>query len=167
MDTGAQMWMFKTARRNYWRVAAWYDLDDLIQEGYLQYWRIRRRYPDVREPKHIMRLFQISFINRIHDIAKARTACLETLADDLGIPDVWSVIGGVEEPMVETLHGAPDHVLVVIRAYELGDPRLRQVYRRRSGRQRETLNERLCRIAGVNPDDYSIPTEIRRLLASV
>jgi hypothetical protein len=33
-----------TAKENYWRVAAWYDLEDLIQDGYMCYYKCRQRY---------------------------------------------------------------------------------------------------------------------------
>lgn len=96
--------------------------------------------------------------------------CLEMLADDLGIVDVWSVIGGYEEPLTEVMSCAPSHLQRIIRAYELGDERLRRPYRRRTGRERETLNQRLCRIAGIKPEDVgpldftSIPTQLKQLL---
>ena len=73
MDDGATRWLFKTARQNFWRVANWYDFDDLIQDGYLTYYRICRRYPDVKERAHIMGLFQVSFINHLHRLANLRT----------------------------------------------------------------------------------------------
>jgi len=39
LDEGLKGWMIKTAKNNLWKMGSWYELDDLIQEGYLVYFK--------------------------------------------------------------------------------------------------------------------------------
>lgn len=44
LDDGLKGWIAKTARNNLWKVGAWYDLDDLIQEGFVVYCKCLNRF---------------------------------------------------------------------------------------------------------------------------
>lgn len=86
MDQGARAWLARTARKNYWRVSDWYDLDDLIQDGYWHWYRIINKYPYITKPRMtrnarriIMGLFQRTYTNHLHDLAKRR--CPTTFDD--------------------------------------------------------------------------------------
>lgn len=114
MDEGAIGWLHRIAVRNHWRVASWIDLSDLIQDGYLHWQRIAQRYPDAPIPAQ-MRLFQITYLNWFHDLAKRKlkqvdipfSAILQTNEDEsrfleqIGIDDELSsataLIGKVPE----------------------------------------------------------------------
>jgi len=88
LDKGMRGWLVTMARKNYWRVAAWMDLDDLIAEGFLAYAICRAKYDDrVANKRHFMALVQITFINQITDLANDRTAQPEIAASQLGNPD--------------------------------------------------------------------------------
>lgn len=148
--------MFNTAKQNYWRVAEWYEFEDLIQDGFMVFHRIVNRYENVKTPKHIMALFKTSFTNHIHDLAKKRTqqqaeqieSTLATvLADvltDAFIPPDTSV----------TVASLPPVFRALIKLLESNDPRLHRPYRYRPD-HRETANERLCRLLGL--DNCPIP----------
>lgn len=179
MDEGARLWLAKTARRNYWRVSRWYDLEDLIQEGYVAYSKTLRKYPGVTHAPHRMALFKRVFLNRLHDMANKRTRdaeeiCMsEMLADDAsGLPRKvveFAAESSIEEAL-QVFASAPQYVkdAVALFTREADLVRLRSDYRKvRRGRWlcRETLNERLCRLTGYDPAQVDIVGGIRACLA--
>ena len=101
-DKGLKGWIISYAKKNYWRVAAWMDLDDLIQEGFVCYAICRARYDDrVENQRHFMALVKICFVNQITDLANQRTAELEIAISQLGDDDsenspLESILGGIE-----------------------------------------------------------------------
>ena len=79
MDDGAKFWMLKYAKQNLWRVPDWYEIDDLIQDGFLHYQRIAKKYRKVKTPAHIMALFKRTYTNHIHDLSGRRTKAPPTV----------------------------------------------------------------------------------------
>jgi len=178
MDDGARGWLAKAARKNYWRVSRWYDLDDVIQEGYAAYYDTIRRYPDATDPPHRMALFKRVFMSRLHDLANKRTrsvnevtvsdlchgsvASAEVLFETVALDNDISAAAGM-------LATAPQYVrdAIALFATEDGLRRLRSAYRKvRRGKYlvRETLNERLCRLTGNDPRQVDIVQELRACL---
>lgn len=149
MDNGAIGWLYKTAKRNYWRVSYWYEFDDLIQDGYMHYWRVRRKYPDITKRAHIMRLFQITYINHIHDLSTKRTRTIEVLLDD----SQWQYMESKTDHDLNTIQimltQAPPLIrrVLALLTTEEGCSALRCNYSF-IGVRRETTNERLCRLIG-------------------
>lgn len=66
-------WIHNHAKKNLWRVAAWYEIDDLIQDGLMIALKCRDHYGDV-EPKHYMRLVQTSFYNHMGQLIRKKRA---------------------------------------------------------------------------------------------
>lgn len=171
MDKGVEGWIYKTANKHYWRVASWYDFDDLVQDGFLCYFRTCARYTQTidgqrrigvaTETKHIMRLFQTSFTNHIHDLARAKTRQPDMAVEQL--PDTMTEAEGYERLIAE----APPLIARVISDLVNGDAaRLRSPFRRRADGTRETLNERLCRIIGIPVSEAPrLHTELRSYLS--
>lgn len=70
-------WIANTAKREHWRMAAWYSLEDLIQDGDLCFakcWNRYRELFDVPEPtkaqrRHFMALVQTAYYNHIATLA--------------------------------------------------------------------------------------------------
>jgi hypothetical protein len=84
LDRTMRGWIYKTAVKNYWRVASWYDLADLVQDGYLCYAKCRSKYfqnkdnlTEDERRRWFMSLVQTTFINHITDLAWKRTRTLE------------------------------------------------------------------------------------------
>jgi len=77
MDHGARIWLLKTVQKNYWRVPKWYEVDDLVQDGFLHYLRVLRKYQEVRNPAHLMALFKVTFCNHLNDLSNRKTWCTE------------------------------------------------------------------------------------------
>lgn len=178
MDRGARLWLARAVRANYWRVSSWYDLDDVMQEGYYAYYYMERRYPDVTEPRHKMALFKLVFHSVITNLANQHTRradevveCdIDTRAESC---DGWSpsFLDTVQaEPSADEadLVGAPRPVRDAIALMASGDPRLRAPPSRPQPvrRHRETLNDRLCRLTGYDPDTTDIVGGIREALAT-
>ncbi len=169
MDQGAIKWLYKFAHKNYWRICAWCELDDLIQEGYMCLWKVIRHYPEAKDRPHLMRLFQITFTNYVHDLAKSRTRQLdnpissyligETTEEkflDQHEPAEWAT------PIMA--HTSPA-VRMIINAMERSPEKVRGPLRRRKDGTRETTNERLCRMIGLDPQCIDLVGEIKHCLS--
>jgi len=159
MDRTARGWLLNTVRANYWRVCASCDIDDLLQDGRILFIRLQRRYPDARPP-HLMRLFQIAFINHLHDLSKRDCYIPRRGAKDkrgfkpefvpLELADEEPVLCPYAE-LVAYVLDCPEPVRsILIALYRASGKALRQPYRIRHG-HRETGGERLARLAGLPP----------------
>jgi hypothetical protein len=160
MDDGARLWLFKYAHANYWRVPSWYSEKDLVQDGYMTYWRVVRRYDDkVRRRSHMMSLFKICFINHVHDLSKNKTKC----AGEIPLPDDLNVIEDSCEGVSDVIMSAPHPVQCLIRALttDKGQEKLRKPFRV-GKRGRETTNTRWCRVAGVSSRGIDLPKLVKK-----
>jgi len=174
MDKLTQRWMIGHAARNYWRVASFIDLEDLIQDGHMVFWRVRRKYLGKRSGAYIVNTFKASFINHIHDLATARSRAplelhfFDNLLTEENARDADRMMP--IEPEVQTflasLAAAPFRIreALAVFASEEGRERLRRPYRLRADGTRETVNERLCRIAGFDPQRVDLSTSLREFL---
>lgn len=168
-DAGAIAWMHSYARQNYWRVAAWMDYDDLIQEGYAAYYEVRWRYPTAVEPAHIMSLFKLCFSCIVTDLSRKKTKQQDDARSDI----------------VETYEGSsaivPDHselhamlikapkVIQDVIALLTDDKRVDEVskpFERYANGRRETLNDRVCKLLGLNSKEVDAIKEVRMYLKS-
>src|SRR5260221_11573880 len=52
-----------------WRVDPMLDLEDLLQDAFLIFTKIKVTYPRVIEPRHFMALYKRALINSLHDKA--------------------------------------------------------------------------------------------------
>lgn len=194
MDAGAKAWLAITAKEHYWRVADWMEIDDLIQDGNMCWQRIVAKYEDrdyttitgvvtkgtprVRSRRHLMGLFKISYLNHINNLSKTATRCrVEVRAYDLvkslGSEDlVWDQLqigGRIEEQELQDFERlvaeAPSSLQTIFRTLMAMDARRTfsaayRVYRN----HRETLNERLCRVAGLDATGIDLVGQLRAYL---
>lgn len=175
MDRGARAWVYRTAQKHFWRVCRWYDLDDMVQDGYLHWARLTAKYPDVTDRPHMMRLFQITYINHIHDLAKNRTRQMDDRIADMmpaevdptaALERLW-IDRGEDPEFAVRLQQAPEPIkrLLALLSSEDGRRRLSAVYRRKRGGIRESLNERLCRLTGQDPGAVDVEELCRSYFA--
>jgi hypothetical protein len=149
MDDSAKGWLYKTARSNHWRVQSWIDLDDLIQDGFMLWGVIRRRYPEATDIKHVMRLFQTTFTNHIHLLARHKRDRPEITDDTL---ESVASVSCPDSEMAMFIAEAPDELRPVLSSI-LADPAvLNRPARRYLGGRRETTNEWLAGIASQKSD---------------
>jgi len=169
MDTGAKGWLLRTAHKHYWRVASWMEFEDLIQDGYLHYARIANKYREVKDPPQIMALFKRTYINHLHDISKKRTkqidVAISSIVSDEHVTDFFERNGGEDDDFSNLLL-APE--LVKATLFALSRPSaikvLRSRYRKYADGTRETTNERLCRLVGLDPSMFSLHSVLRSYL---
>lgn len=179
MDPGARGWLVTVASDHYWRVAEWYELEDLINDGYVCWYRVVKKYETdtgrERSRGHLMRLFKRTYLNHIHDLSKACTlARIEGKVDDMVKTDspwgdAWDLLGcsrNIDE-FGAVVAEAPRVLQPLLRVLFSGsaDQRLRSAYRVGCDGTRETLNSRLCRIAGVDPDQQDLAGLLRSFLS--
>lgn len=90
LDAGMRGWIASTAKKNYWRVSEWYELEDLVQDGYLCYYKCWNRYknltikrhPSKEDKRRFMALVQVAFNNFITTLAwKCSTGVNERVSE--------------------------------------------------------------------------------------
>jgi hypothetical protein len=179
LDKRLDSWMRAYACKNYWKVAHIYELEDLMQDGYLVYVQCREHYrtsPHVVERRHFMALFKTAFRNHVIDLSnKCRKVDAEhdTARDRRGLgnmltissiePDEnreqWrdSVFGCTFQDtefrlMLEKAKG-PVKDLVKLFTTEAGAATLRS----KPQRPRESLNAYVCRLIGIDHRLADVP----------
>ena len=123
LDAGMRGWIFRTARKHYWRVARWYDLDDVVQDGYLKYCECVKRFraegpTPADDQRRFMAYFSTAFLNHITDLANAHTATPETIRSALEADQEDGGSSWIDERMavlpeaglVSLLVGAPKEI---------------------------------------------------------
>lgn len=154
-------WIVNTARRNLWRVYGWYDLDDLIQDGFICYCMCLERYSHVKEKRHLMALVKVTYINHIHRLARKKRKRPEIL-----VPADSPVFDGLvpEDASFITLLGQLPEELRQLIDILLKDacklPRLVGV-----DGVRETTNQYLCRLVGLDATVVDLLSVFREHLA--
>jgi hypothetical protein len=158
IDAGVRGHIINTAKKNLWRVHTFIEIDDLVQDGFMCWMVVLRRYGD-RDQKHLMALFQTTFRNHINQLANARTGNPGALFQS-SKPDPAKVVVDVDSAILPKLSVQPDQLCLppqvrkLIEALENGKGR--SLYRRRAGGRRETTNERFCRLIGLDPETNDI-----------
>lgn len=172
MDRSARGWLYNTARQHYWRVASWYEFEDLVQDGFMHWARVCQRYPHLssrlqhaRHRRNLMSLFQRTYMNHLNDLANERRRApevvpLDTIADREACEFAELMQCCQEAPW-------PMNKVLAILLSDAGAQKLSAAYRVRRDGTRETFNERLCRIAGLDPSPLDLPTQLKNYLQSV
>jgi hypothetical protein len=171
LPEGIVGWIYNYSRQNYWRVAGWIEIDDLMQEGLLAAYRCRERYGDV-EPAHFMRLVQRTFMNRITDLVRVSLGFDDStkLADITPERSETDTIDRLAEP-VEALQEfamllaeLPVHLRNAVELL-INDPvQFRKALRIKfDGTGDNTMSKRLARLIGW-PEHLDFETELRSYL---
>lgn len=167
MDEGVRGWVYNNIRENYWRVAHYYEFEDLIQDSFIVWRKIVDRYPEVTDAKHRMGLFKTAFRNHIHDLSKKRTAyvqsCLLEAELDSPLASLRDSDDGSQDPNVRLLVAQLPAKLQLLLT-RLYDERRGHPNRLRLDGTRETINERLCRLAGLDPATRNVREALQTYL---
>lgn len=162
-DAIALRWMKSYARKNLWRVAPWMDLDDMIQLGYEAYYETRSRYATATDPRHIQSLFQLVFRSKIENAVRGNTKqvddadspYLDLLNTDHQVNDtclMFSKLLDIHALIIK----APREVVSVVDVLVKEPEELTKPYEKDARGRRETLNDRLCRILGMDPKSVDL-----------
>lgn len=165
LDKGLRAWIRKIARKNHWRVASYLTVKDLEQIGMEHFCRVLDRYGADLDKPHFVRLFQVTYINAIHDLARAKRRQIDEipasqLSDHHPDKTFETLLGAANDiqTLVALFVKAPIEVKAVVSHLlsDAGQALLRNTpFLWRNGR-RETTNQRLCRILGLDPTKYDI-----------
>lgn len=159
MDQSARGWMFKKARSSLWRMKDTMDLDELLQEGWLCWIKVGRKYPHITHAPHLMELFKTTFTNHIHDLAEKASRQLPTTGG-IELGDIASFATNPDTSEVLAL--MPPGLAKALVALAT-DPRALTTFRWVAG-QWETPDEKLCRLAGVKPECVPLLEQVRMYL---
>lgn len=165
LDKGIRGWIVTTARKNYWRVASWYDLEDLIQDGYVCYARCNQRYGHVRDQAHFMALVKTTYIHHITDLANERSRAVASVGMD---PEVLNAVAPPTMPdgeFVALFHSLPKELKQLVSV--LLDDAKSIPYLKQATGNRETNNEYLCRLIGLDPLQVNLEAMFRAHFSSV
>jgi len=172
LDEGARGYIVNTAKREFWKMAEWYELDDLIADGYLCYYRCRTRYlPRIQkhEPtlagqkKWLMALVKRAFFNHISTLASKRMAVHERAVSQFpkfeaaGTNAAWDALlpsQPEEGTFMTLLASAPAELKQLIQLLVQDGADLLKFDRKRAKHfmVRETTNEFYARVLGVSED---------------
>lgn len=164
IDEGAERWLKSKAAKEHWRVASWYELVDLIQDGYVCWYKCANRYCKVTEVKHLMSLFKRTFCNHIHDLARAKMLESQAIVpnDDDEVPDVADYSAFDDVQLRARLKEAPAHVAEILS--RLTDDAflkaLRKPHRRFLDGTRQTTNEKLCGMVNLDPAEVRLQADL-------
>lgn len=171
IDEGLNKWMLRYAHRHYWRVASWYELDDLIMDGYFILAKCEEKYAEVSQ-RDFMNLFKVCYANHITDLANKRTKSISDIpmsqfGDDFNLE---ALIGGEADDTAEILdliRRAPWEVRQVLELL-LSEDGLKKVLGAQweMGGLRGDHNTRLCRLVGLDPKETDLVNEIRLYLGA-
>ncbi len=151
-DGPVKHWAIKFNRDNQWRRERIHDDSDLLQDAYLVFMKICRRYPRVVEAAHFMALFKTALRNEWHDKSKRdgrKRACGQDLTEALAQLYAGR-IGELTNAGYASLllAEAPDELKLAL-ALLAEHPESLRAHRHR-GQPRENLNMKLRRILSLD-----------------
>lgn len=155
-------WATNFIRKNKWRCDSAIDFEDLLQDAYLTFRRVKASYPRVTEPKHFMALFKTAMRNEMFDRARYRqekqSAILEM--DSEAFDYLSERIEGESNagPLLALLDELPSEAKLVLAELhndetlvKLREKRPQSKLAVKAGlpKKRENLNDKLCRILNI------------------
>jgi DNA-directed RNA polymerase specialized sigma24 family protein len=155
-------WAINFIKANSWRCEAINDFEDLLQDAYLTFRRVKASYPRVTESKHFMALYKIAMRNEMFDRARYKKTKFETeISVDAEAFQVLSErIGehGNQGYLLALLSELPYEVKLLLAAFN--DNKKLELLRKNSKRsqlaklagipeERKNLNTKMCRILGL------------------
>lgn len=151
-------WTVNHVARNYWRVASTQERDDVLQEAYVTFLKVRQRYAlTVSEPKHFMALYKTAWERRFTDLANADTARRQEVSGDRGDASVEDLTAGETDNdgrLAVMLRQAPREVMQVVNLFlscpqEILDLALQSWQGER--RVSDTSSRKVCQLLGLPP----------------
>lgn len=165
LDAGVRGLVVNMAKKNFWRVANWYEIDDLIQDGYMCWAKVRQAYPKIKNIKHLTALFKTTFSRYIIDLSNKKREGEELVISQFidersnGIREWESLLGVTDEVGTASilLHSMPSELKELWRylTSESGRAELRGRYQTVRG-VRETTNQFLCRVLGLDSETVNL-----------
>lgn len=164
-------WTKSFIKQHRWRCDRIHDFDDLLQDAYLTFLKVERRYPRAAGQAHFMTLYRTALKNEMHDRARymrrKREQHQDTSVDaaDLTSGRIGEV--GHDGYLNLLIEKAPEGVRLALECLEQNPPELHH-----QNGHCETLNMRLKRVLGYDKmrlDEYrkaDLTGAIRTLLGA-
>ena len=158
-------------KQNSWRCEAFHDFDDLLQDAYLTFRRVKSAYPRVTEPKNFMSLYKTALRNEMFD--KARYKQVKSDVDHISLDEdePLQVASYTHEGVLKTIIAElPIEARMALRVMMETPELLRKKHQRSKLAKlagvpevRENLNMRLRRILKL-PDGVDLVGPLREAL---
>jgi hypothetical protein len=169
-------WITNHAKKNYWRMADWIELDDLIRDGIMIAYKCRQRYVSDEitvESAHFMSLVKTSYYNHIGELLRYSRAIETCYIGDMmraneSYADALDRVGGTTDSDADFLlliSEMPEYLRKAVLLY-FDDDAVKKLRRERvmkRGRKAESFPEKLVRLCGF-PKDKDFETELRAYL---
>lgn len=132
---------------------SWFEVSDLMSEGYIVYSKIKEKYKEISEPAHLMSLYKTALKNRFAEIAKD----LLTDKEHLITFDSWKLPSLDNTEFMAIVTNAPTEVketlmLMLDTPKEMAESLGLNVKRRR-GFQNNPL---VCKLLGYDPAKINV-----------
>ena len=163
LDFCIRSWLFSYAQKNLWRVPEWYDIDDLIQDGYMCVAKCEQRYTHVTSRPHFMSLIKVTFSNHIHDLSTKKTGLAELHIDDTVALDYnsWAGVQQEEQTLAALISSAPRELRDLFKLLADDSKMLcRQRPQKNAQGRPETNNEFFCRVLKL-PQDLDLVSMLK------
>ncbi|MNK87230.1 hypothetical protein D3C87_1071610 [compost metagenome] len=166
-------WTANFVAAHMWKVERTQQRADVMQEAYLVFMKVSRRYPELDDPRHFMALYKTSWTRRFTDLANADTADRVTVGMGSTAPgedgeQEREFVGVTDNDgtLAVLIRQAPAEVKQVINLFlsapqEILDVALAGWTGKRDERYATGGSRRLCRLLGL-PDDLDVMDMVER-----
>lgn len=155
-----QRWTAAFLHSNQWRCDSIHGVDDLMQDAYLLFHKVKERYPRVITEKAFMKLYKASLRNMLHDHARSmmlKRTCFRDECADLEVDVMMGDTTNLGEVLCE-LADLPPSMVAALKLLATR-PELLLI----EGDRRENLNQKLRRLLGLG-DGFEFTRSLRTLL---
>lgn len=164
-DKPCEKWTHSFIKKSMWAIGADWEHNDLFQECYVRYLMVVQKY-EIKNQRHGMSLYMTACHNRFCDLRKARPKQELFLMDFVR----WEAGSFSQDPY--------DHLEEVEISEELSPPLARLFDRAnwdyikplcrrckiRKDETRETTNQMMCRLAGVDDKRFDLRGELNQIV---
>lgn len=174
-------WIVNYSRRNFWKVKDFMELEDLVHEGFDCIYIAKVKYADrlIENPKKWTNTVKLMVANNIPYLRTCNIRMPEGSLIRIGdmidpereLAFSEMLVGSDEnEGIRQVVAEAPPRIKPILESFlDVSSPLHAFLKRRRRYRMsgiHETLNERLCRYLGIDPEQYNVCQEIREYLSA-
>lgn len=155
MDNIARKHLAHTAQKQLWRLAPWYELEDLISDGVLCWQVVVVKYKPTSRA-HAMRLFQTAFRNHIYKLALKHSMQVQESYVEF-LPELIDP----DAELVARVYQASEPLRACLLAILARPQLLARPHRRYIDGRRETTNSWLSRITGISFNGVNVTQQLR------
>lgn len=156
-DDKIQKWTRGFVSKNLWRCDNIHDVDDLMQDAYLLFLKIKHAYPRINKSSAFLNVYKAALRNALHDHARGmmvkNPVFVDTFEDDASSFYADRIVGEVTNNgyLAALLQEAPEELRMALALLNNNPEAVRG-----DGDRRENLNQKLRRLLNVDsPFDFA------------